>query len=227
MEASVAATDGAPTEGAEGTQESGGGLDLSPVLERFDGLTTKVESMEQLVNQLAGSGEQEGEGEAEFDFESLYGDPQEDPEAAAAARLNPEALQQLMDQRVQQALDAAVNPLMQQVRNIQVGLDAEQLTARYPALADPAVSGPVVARAQELAEAAGVPELATNMEFVETIYKAQMADKYAAGEVPAGAEKGFELERASGAGPQSQEQQPNIAERIVADRQKEEFWRAW
>lgn len=226
MEASVAATGGAP-EGAEGTQEAASsGLDLTPVLERFDGLTPRIEAMEQL---LAGRGEEPGpeEGEAEFDFESLYGDPQEDPEAAAAARLNPEALQQLMDQRVQTALDAAVNPLQQQVRKLQVGLDAEQLVARYPALADSAVSGPVVQRAQQLAEAAGVPEFADNMEFIETIYKAQMADQYAAGERPVGAEQGFELERAGGAGPQSQEQQPNIAERIAANRQKTAFWESW
>lgn len=227
MEASVAATDGAP-DGAQGTQETAtpAGLDLSPVMGRFDELAPRMERMEQLVSQLAG-GEDDDDGDAGFDFDSLYGDPAEDPEAAAAARMNPEALQALMDQRVQQKMDELVNPLAQQVRKLQVGLDAEQLVARYPGLADPKVSGPVVQRAQQLAEAAGVPELADNMEFIETIYKAQMADKYAAGEVPVGAEQGFELERAGGAGPQSQEAQPDIAQRIVAARKAEQPWSAW
>jgi hypothetical protein len=214
MEASVAQGEGAAPAAEQGTQEtSNGGLDLTPVLERFDGLTPRFEKLEQSVSQLLGGDDTDDDPDAGFDFESLYGDPEEDPEAAQAARLNPEALQALLDQRVQQALDAHVNPLVDQVRSIQVGLDAEQLVARYPDLAKAEVSGPVVARAKELAEKAGKPEMADNMEFIEVIYQAEMAKRYAAGEVPVGAEKGFELERASGAGP-AQAEQPNYVERL-------------
>lgn len=221
MEASVA-QDGAAG-AAEGTQDSttGGGLDLSPIMERFDALTPRFEKLEQSVSQLSAGEETDDDPDAGFDFESLYGE-EEDPEAAAAARINPEALQRLMDARVQEALDAQVNPLMAQVRQIQVGLDAEQLTARYPDLAKQEVAKPVLERAQALAESVGKPDLIDNMQFIEAIYKAEMADKYAAGEVPVGAEKGFELERASGAGP-TQSEQPNYVERL-AQRKSEGAW---
>jgi hypothetical protein len=214
MEASVTQGEGAAA-AAEGTQEtSTGGLDLSPVLERFDGLTPRFEKLEQSVSQLLGSDDTDDDPDAGFDFESLYGDPEDDPEAAQAARINPEALQSLMDKRVQDAIDAHVNPLMQQVRNIQVGLDAEQLTARYPDLAKPEIATPVIEKAKALAESVGRPDLTDNMQFIEAMYKAHMADAYAAGEVPVGAEKGFELERASGAGPARAAEQPNYVERL-------------
>ncbi len=68
MEASVAATDGAAAEaGAEqgATQESGG-LDLSPVLQRFDDLGGRMERIEQsFASQLGGEEQGEGEGEQE------------------------------------------------------------------------------------------------------------------------------------------------------------------
>lgn len=212
MEASVTQGEGAAP-AAEGTQEtSTGGLDLSPVLERFDGLTPRFEKLEQSVSQLLGGDDTDDDPDAGFDFESLYGD-EADPEAAAAARINPQALQELMDQRVQQALEEHYNPLAKQVRDLQVGLDAEQLTARYPDLAKAEIAKPVIEKAKALAESVGRPDLTDNMQFIEAMYKAHMADAYAAGEVPVGAEKGFELERASGAGP-AQAEQPNYVERL-------------
>lgn len=217
MEASVAATegDGTPTEGAT---ETPSGFDLTPVLERFDGLTPRFERLEQSVQSLLGTPE-EPEGD-EFDLASLFGDNEETERGG----LDPKALQQLIETQVQSRLDEKWGPLSEQVRSIQVGLDAEALTARYPELAKPEIAQPVVDAARELAEKAGNPELATNTKVLELIYKAQMADKYAAGEKPAGAEEGFDLERAGGAGP-AQGDEPNIAERIISSRKNDEFWR--
>lgn len=228
MEGSVAAgTEGAAAAVEGGQEQAPSGVDFSPVLERFDALAPRIERMEQ---QFAQFGQQQGEpagqepaaaGE-DFDVGGLFDiDSGVDPQQAQ------QMLQQLVDSRTQSQLDAALAPVLEQVRGIQVGLDAEQLAAKYPALADASVAGPVVQRARELAEHAGHPELATNMQFIETIYKAQMADQYAAGERPVGGEQQFELERGGGAGPGAAAEESNIADRIVAGRQKQEFWRGW
>lgn len=216
------------TEGAqapqEGTQEAtSSGLDLSPVLERFDDMGSRMERMESsFAEYLQGD---EPEQADEFDFASLFGDdPGQGQEADPRQQLNPEALQQLIDQRAQSLFEEKYGPLSEQVRSIQVGLDAEALTARYPDLAKQEIAGPVVAKAKELAELAGKPELATNTQLLETIYKAQMADRYAAGEVPVGGKQQFEAERAGGAGPTADDA-PDIAQRIIASRQQQSSWR--
>jgi hypothetical protein len=210
MEASVAA-DGA-AEGTQGTQEtSSGGLDLTPIMGRFDELAPRLEQLETNVSQLLGTGEDtDDDPDAGFDFESLYGEPEVEPEPAAARELNPQALQAL----VQQSIEAQLGPVAQQVRELQVGLDAEALVARYPELGQENVAKPVVEAARALATQLGNPALADNTQFIEAIYKSQKADKYAAGEIPVGAEKGFELERASGAGPSQSGEQPNYVERL-------------
>lgn len=229
MEGSVAtgAAEGAAgaAEGGQGAAEQqASGFDLSPVLERLDGLVPRMESIEQHFSQQQGAGQQvqqeEPAGVGDADLSGLF-DIDSGLDPAAAQQL----LQQVVDSRTQTQLDAALAPIMEQVRGIQTGLDAEQLAARYPALATEEGAKPVVDAARALAGQLGQPELVNNMRFIETIYKAQMADKYAAGEVPVGGEKSFELERAGGAGPQAGGDGKNIAERIVADRQKTEFWR--
>lgn len=227
MEASVAAaaagSEGAPTGAAgagEGTPDTGG-LDLTPVLERFDGLQSNVERLQEMfTQQQAGEGEP-AEGEEEFDAGGLFDlDNGMDPQEAQ------QLLAQLVDQRTSAALEKAIAPLMERVDGIQVGLDAEQLAAKYPALATKEGAEPVVNAARALAETLGNPALANNMQVLELIYKSQMADKHAAGERPAGADTQFELERAGGAGPAAGDE-PNIAERIVASRKNTEFWSGW
>ncbi len=225
MEASVAANDGGAAEGAEGAQAPAGGFDLGPVMERFDALDTglggRIGAIEQMLT--GGDEEQADEGDGEFDLSQLFGAGDEED---APAGFDPAALQEAFgqyDQRSQEQLQKAIAPLMEQVRNIQVGLDAEALTARYPDLGKPEIAQPVVAAAKELAEALGNPDLAMNTKVLETIYKAQMADRYAAGEKPVGGEQQFELERAGGAGPAAADE-PNIAQRIVASRRNDKFW---
>lgn len=216
------------TEGAdapqETTQDAPAGFDLSPVLERFDDMGSRMERIESQFSEYAQGNEPE-EAEDEFDFASLFGDEQGQEAEPEPRNLNPEALQSLIDQRAQALFEQKYGPLSEQVRSIQVGLDAEALTARYPDLAKPEIAEPVVAKARELAEMAGKPELATNVQLLETIYKAQMADKYAAGEVPVGGKQGFEAERGGGAGPVAQDA-PNAAEQMTALAQKTEWWNA-
>ena len=216
------------TEGAdapqESTQDAPAGFDLSPVLERFDDMGSRMERIESQFSEYAQGNEPE-EAEDEFDFASLFGDEQGQEAEPEPRNLNPEALQSLIDQRAQALFEQKYGPLSEQVRSIQVGLDAEALTARYPDLAKPEIAEPVVAKARELAEMAGKPELATNVQLLETIYKAQMADKYAAGEVPVGGKQGFEAERGGGAGPVAQDA-PNAAEQMTALAQKTEWWNA-
>lgn len=225
MEASVAGPDGGEAAPEAGTQEStGGGFDLSPVLERFDGLQSNFERLQGMVEQFgrpAEAEQDEGQGDEDFDTSGLF-DLDNGMDPAEAQQL----LAQLVDQRTQSGVDKAIAPLLERINGIQVGLDAEQLAAKYPALGTKEGAEPVVAAARELAEKLGNPALATNMQVIELVYKAQMADQHAAGERPVGAEKGFELERAGGAGPAAGAE-PNIAERIVASRQNGEFWNRW
>lgn len=225
MEASVAAeaADGAAVDAAGGAEQgAGGGLDLSPVFERIDGLAGKFDAFQQSFGAGGGGGQQDDDdGLGEFDLESLFGDDEAGQQGARA--LNPQAIQELVSHLVQQGISEHVGPLSEQVRSVQMGLDAEALTARYPDLGKPEVARPVVDAARALAESLGSPELAFNTQFIEAIYKAQLADQYAAGERPVGAEQGFELERGAGAGPSAGDEQ-NMAERIVARRQGAQSW---
>ncbi len=223
MEASAAQDTGAPagTPGTQDTTTTGAAVDFGPVLDRIDALGPRLERMESLLPQHDDSGDDDDG--FEFDTAALFGD---DPQQQG---LTPEALQALtgqFQQMTQQQVQQALAPIMQQVQGIQTGLEAEQLAAKYPALQTEEGAAPVVAAARQMAEALGQPGLATNMQFLETVYKAQMADKYAAGEVPAGAEKGFDLERAGGAGPAAGDE-PSIADRVIQSRQKTDFWSAW
>lgn len=228
MAEGVAENGAGAAEGVERAQAASS-IDFSPVLERFDSMMPRLETLEQSIGQLAGGDDGGGDGGDdgfEFDLESLYGDPTGEQQNQQQRELDPQALQSLIDTRAQQLLEQQLGPLAQQVQHIQVGLDAEALTAKYPDLEKPEVVGPVVEKARALAEAMGDPRLAQNAQFVEVIYKAQMADARAAGEQPAGAEQGFELERAGGAGPAAGEA-PNIAERLVQKGQDGAFWKTF
>lgn len=225
MEGSGAAagTEGAAgaAEGTQGGEGAAGGLDLSGVMQHLEGLGSRMERFEQTFAQQA-QGQQDGQddgglGGEDFDLTGLFDvDNGLDPQQAQ------QMLSQLMQSHTQQAIEAATAPLMERINGIQTGLDAEQLAARYPELATREGAEPVVNAARALAEHVGDPSLATNMQVIELVYKAQRADKYAAGERPAGVEQGFELERAGGAGPTAEP--PNIAAGILGARAGNSFW---
>lgn len=210
----AATSDAGQTEGTEATEQQAG-LDLAPIMERMDGIGSTIEQLRASLTPA-----EEAEAEEEFDYTSLFEDAD-----AESPQFDPQAVQQMIQQEAQRLIEAQMAPMTEQIRNIQVGLDAEQLVAKYPDLNDDAVVGPVVQAAQALAEAVGDPSLAQNPQVVELIYKAQRADKQAAGERPVGAEQGFDLERAGGAGPAAVE--PNIAERVITAAKSQNFWEHW
>jgi hypothetical protein len=220
MAEAVAAETGAAE--AATTETAPSGFDLGPVLERFDGLESGLGGRISQIEQMLTAEDPEGPDDNEFDLSALLGED--------AAGVDPQALEQAFgqyDSRAQQQLQTAIEqataPLTQQLRELQVGRDMEALAARYPDLDNVEIARPVVDAAKELAEALGNPDIAVNSKVLETIYKAQMADKYAAGEVPVGGQQQVELERAGGAGPAATE--PNIADRLIAQRKGGEFWR--
>lgn len=214
------------TEGAdapqETTQDAPAGFDLSPVLERFDDMGSRMERIESQFSEYA-QGEPEGEPEDEFDLASLFGDEQGQEAEPDPRTLNPEALQQYIAQQVQRGIQEHVSPLSESVQGLTMRHEAAELVSKYPDMDKPEVAGPVIEEADQLAKSMGRPELATNMKFLGTIYEAQMARKYAAGEVPVGGKQGFEAERGGGAGPVAQDA-PNAAEQMINQARETQWW---
>lgn len=198
---------------AEAAPQQEQGLDLTPLLERMDGIGGRLDSFEErFADRFADQQpEQQDDSYDDFDVDGML-DSEGDMDPQAARQL----LSQIVDQRTSKAVQEAVGPLMNQLQDMQIGLDADALAQRYPELSKPEVAEPVVQAARQLAEQMDQPELARSPQFIEVVYKSQMADKYAAGEVPVGDEQQFDLESAAGSGPQGVES--NIAERIVAAR---------
>ena len=205
--------DGGQAEQTGTEQQQDSGFDLGPVIDRVDQIGERLGSFEERFASRfeEPEAEQQDTGFEEFDADGLLDDGGDmDPQAAQ------QLLGKIVDQRTGKAVQEAVGPLMQQIQDMQIGLDADALAQRYPELSKQEVAEPVVQAARQLAEQMGQPELARSPQFIEVIYKAQMADKYAAGEVPVGDEQEFDLESAAGSGPQGVE--ANIAERIVKAR---------
>lgn len=214
MEASVAAG-GAPAEGGEpGGEQQAPQVDFSPVLDRFGELENRLGQFEQ---RLPAPPEPEAVDEfAGLDLDGLL-EPSGEMDPEAALRL----MSQISSQQNQRAVQEAVAPLMERIEGMQINLDADALVTKYPQLADPAVHGPIVTQARELAQRLGDPSLASKSQFIEVMFQAEQARKYAAGEVPAGSEQ-FELENAGGGAPGASE--PNVAESIVNARPRNQFW---
>lgn len=102
------------------------------------------------------------------------------------------------------------------------GFDA--LEGRYSDLKDEANQERLLQSAQARAEALGMPQLAAEPEFVETVYLADQARQRAGDEVPAGSERGVTLERGGTAPPAaSSTPEPDDGDRIVARAQKSRF----
>jgi hypothetical protein len=214
------------TEGADApqgtTQDAPAGLDLSPVLERFDDMGSRMERIESQFSEYA-RGDEPEEADDEFDFASLFGDEQGQEAEPEPRNLNPEALQAFIAQQVERGIKDAVNPLSESVQGLTMRHEAAELVSRYPDMDKPEVAGPVIEEADQLAKSMGRPELATNMKFLGTIYEAQMARRYAAGEVPVGGKQGFEAERGGGAGPVASDA-PDAAQQMIAQAQETQWW---
>ena len=225
MEASVAANGGADPGAAEAaaTEQATPQVDLGPVLERLEALDGRLGRVEPAIAAL--TPEQEAAEDPLAGLEALFAPEEPDPmdQAGLDGRALIQGLQAMQEQtssQTQQQMQEALAPLMQQVSQMQVRLDAEALTAKHPDLEKPEVFQPVVENARELAQRLGQPELSTSAQFIELVYLSELAKKVAAGEVPAGRE-GFELENGGGA-PSGDE--PDSARRIVEARGGNAFW---
>jgi hypothetical protein len=102
------------------------------------------------------------------------------------------------------------------------GFDA--LEERYTDLADEAAQERLLELATARAEKLGMPQLAAEPEFVETVYLAEQARQRAGDEVPAGSERGVTLERGGTAPPAAPSSPaPDDGSRIVARAQQSRF----
>jgi hypothetical protein len=102
------------------------------------------------------------------------------------------------------------------------GFDA--LEERYTDLADEAEQDRLLELAQARAQKLGMPQLAAEPDFVETVYLAEQARQRAGDEVPAGSERGVTLERGGTAPPAAPSSPaPDDGSRIVARAQQSRF----
>lgn len=111
------------------------------------------------------------------------------------------ALQQAVQQQIQQANA----PLLQQIQEFQRAQGREQLLKEIPQLSDPEVAQQTISGMQQYLQAAGAPpEVATwlvnSPQAIAQYFKAAEAEKLAAGQAPA-SEQVPSLEPAGGAVP--------------------------
>jgi hypothetical protein len=205
------------------------GPDLSPVFDRLDQLGGMVG---QLTEQFQGYQQAQQPQEQETNwFESLYADPNEQPQEPqqpvdqfgnpiqqqpAQQQLNPDALQNAINQAIQQS----TAPLQQQLQSFQQQQALNTLLERVPSLKDPDTAQ----RTQELvAQQIGhlSPEvqqaLAWDPGFIETVFKAAEAEKLAGAQEPAGGQVP-QLEAAGGAHPGGTGEEQNIVHRVHGGR---------
>jgi hypothetical protein len=221
-DAGPSATDAGTAEAAP-AEATPGGVDLSPITEQLNSLGARLD---QFGAQLP---QQEAAPTADpFDFSDLFGaEAEPEPEPVA-----PQVDLQQMVQRLQQAtssqseqqIQQAIEPLMEIVSNMQADTDAGTLIEAFPQLADPEVAEAVVNTADSMAAAMGLPpQVARSAPFIEQVYKAQLYEQMARGEVPVGDLTNTDLETGGGAMPQ-QRSEVDIAQQIKSAGSGNSFW---
>jgi hypothetical protein len=129
-------------------------------------------------------------------------------------------IQRIAQSVVEETLRPQREAEAQQARD--AGFDA--LEERYADLKDEAEQDRLLELAQQQAQKLGMPQLAAEPDFVETVYLANVARTRAGNEVPAGSERGVALERGGTAPPAApQTAEPTDGDRIVARAQKSRF----
>lgn len=125
---------------------------------------------------------------------------------------------QRVQQMIQQGVQEAVNPILQERQHEQI-LDLEE---EFPDLRKPEVAQATLEASQRLAHRLGQPDRAVDPELLRMVYLAERASKRAESEVPAGQEPTVELEAGAAAATQPP-QELSEADRIVAAG-KSNFW---
>lgn len=140
-----------------------------------------------------------------------FGEQFEDLWTETGGMPDPNQIQSLIQQQVQQGIEQAVGPLAEQFNEMRQGMTAEKLDAlqqRYPEIQDPARASELVDAVVTRAQAWGNPALASNPDFVEMVHLSEKGRAMGAQETPAGQGPDTHLETGGGASPVQPEADP-------------------
>lgn len=188
----VAADAGAAGGGEQAT--GGGGDRLFEAFQSFQqDVTGRLDQFEQRFEEPA----DDEDPYAGLDDAAVFGNEDYDVDG----QLTPEAQQRAFEQMVQQGVQAAMQPHLEQRAQDRRDAEADALEAKYPVLGDPAKAGEYINKAVQQAQLLGRPELAREPGFLEMVYLADEATKKSAAEQSAGGQQEVTLERGGGAAP--------------------------
>lgn len=146
--------------------------ELGPSLEQMRGMLTEQQE-QQLAwteQQQAAADGREPAQQPEPDLSFMNPDsPAYDPQQAAMT------LAQVMQQQSQQQVQAAVEPLQQQIANMEAQRQADLLAGEFPELQDPEIAQNVIDVSRQYAQMLGQPELGDNPGFWRMAYMAGRA----------------------------------------------------
>lgn len=189
--------------GDEGGDE-GGAPDFTAMFDAFRG--DVLERVDVLSSRIPEPQVQEREPEPQQDFfdPNRFSDDDFDEEGQLTRQAQQRALNEMIDQRVAELRAPEIAERETQRRTT----EADALEVQYPDLADPEKRAPVLRSAQEfagfMAKATGNDLFADSWrepKFVEMVYLAMAGKQAAAGQQPAGRQKGVTFERGGSAGP--------------------------
>lgn len=202
MEASQAGQGG--DAGDAGAAEQGQvqqGPDVSALAEQFGSLSQGQEEMRQILtglqDHLAPAQEEQGLPELDlsaFDPDSADFDPNE-----IAQRMTG-FMEQFAQQRDQQLQQTVIDPLRQQVSELQMHQQAAQLIGEFPEMGEGDTIQQVMGATKEFAQIIGAPHLAGNLQLARVLYMAGRAHEAAQGEGEESPQAAH-LEGGGGAGP--------------------------
>jgi hypothetical protein len=202
--------EGAPSEAAapETTPEP-----WAPVQSRVDELAGGMGELTSRFDQFIQSQQPEPDPEPD-PWAALMGDPEPDPYQQQPT-LDLQQLQQTVEQRIQQGIQAGLTPVQAELAEIRLNRASEQLGRMIPALADKPENVENRQQAFQLVQAAlqnYSPEhanaLSADPNFISTVWKAAEADRLAQGQAPAASDVPA-LEAAGGALPGGNGAQPD------------------
>src|SRR5262252_8747161 len=218
----AAAGDGGGEQPQQGQEQGGEQPDFAAMQQQLAELGPSLEQMRTMLT------EQQEQNAAWAEQQPGYeGDPsqeQQQPEADLSfmdpdsPAYNPQqtavALAQLMEQQSQQQVQAAVEPLQQQIETLTAQRQADLLAGEFPEMEDPEVAQNVIDVSRQYAQMLGQPELGDNPAFWRMAYMAGRAADAANAEQqepPAAAT----LEGAGGASPGAADQREQLVQGIL------------
>ena len=124
---------------------------------------------------------------------------------------------QILAEHVENAVAERMNPIVAGQREEKRNADLQALEKQYPELRTSEGAAPVLAKAQEVAESLGSPEMAYEAPFLRQVYLAMKAEAASTAERESEAEAEMPLESPSGGNRKAAEDEDaELADRIVA-----------